>query len=173
MMKPSLLEKQVNWPAENSGQLDVVVVMDADGSMRPEEIPLLIHALASGADIGKGSRFLPGGGSEDLTFIRRLGNKFLLSLVNWLWATKYTDLCYGFMAFRREAVEKLLPHLISKGFEIETEILIIAKKLGLRVTEVPSIELRRRHGKSNLKTTRDGYRILRTILWNLVKSQPR
>jgi len=143
---------------------DVVVIMDADGSMNPKEILLLIEALDSGADLAKGSRFLPHGYSEDMNLTRRIGNRFFLLLVNWFWSTSYTDLCYGFGAFRKDAIRKLFPRLKSKNFEIETEIFIKAKKLGLKVVEVPSIESRRKHGKSNLHIFRDGFRILKTIV---------
>jgi glycosyltransferase involved in cell wall biosynthesis len=147
---------------------DVIVMMDADGSMNPKEIPLLIKALDSGADLVKGSRFLPLGYSEDMNLIRRIGNRFFLLLVNWFWSANYTDLCYGFAAFRKDAIEKLRSYLKSTNFEIETEVFIKAKKLGLKVVEVPSIELRRRHGKSNLCIFRDGFRILKTIVEELV-----
>jgi len=146
---------------------DVIVMMDADGSMNPKEIPSLIKALDLGEDLAKGSRFLPYGYSEDMNLIRRIGNRFFLSLVNWFWSADYTDLCYGFGAFRKDAIEKLRPYLKSTNFEIETEVFIKAKKLGLKVVEVPSIEFRRRHGKSNLCIFRDGFRILKTIVEEL------
>lgn len=149
---------------------DFVVMMDADGSMCPKEVSRFVKALCSGADVAKGSRFLPHGYSEDLNLIRRIGNKILLALVNTLWSTSYTDLCYGFGAFRRSALEKLRPHLGSTNFEIETEICIKAKKLGLKVVEVPSFELRRNGGKSNLSTFGDGFRILRSIIGELVNT---
>ena len=143
---------------------DAIITIDADGSMKPEEIPRFIEALDSGADLVKGSRFLPSAYSEDMNLIRKIGNRFFLWLVNLLWSANYTDLCYGFAAFRRDALKKLCPDLKSTNFEIETEILIKARKFGLKITEVPSIELRRRHGKSNLSILRDGFRILRTII---------
>jgi glycosyltransferase involved in cell wall biosynthesis len=149
---------------------DVVVMMDADGSMSAAEIPRFVKALCSGADVVKGSRFLPFGYSEDLTLIRRVGNRILLALVNILWGTSYTDLCYGFGAFRKRALTKLSPHLASINFEIETEICIKARKLGLKVIEIPSIELRRNGGKSNLSTFGDGFRILRSIIRELVNT---
>jgi glycosyltransferase involved in cell wall biosynthesis len=147
---------------------DVVVMLDADGSMNPKEIPMLIDALDSGADLAKASRFLGYGRSEDMNLIRRIGNLFFLSLVNRFWSANYTDLCYGFGAFRKGAIDRLCPHLKSKNFEIETEVFIKAKKLGLKVVEIPSIESRRRHGKSNLSIFRDGFRILKAIIEELV-----
>lgn len=147
---------------------DVIVMMDADGSMNPKELFSFIEALESGVDLAKGSRFMPGGHSKDMTLIRRIGNGLFVLLTNFLCSTNYTDLCYGFAAFRRDAIEKIYPHLQSKNFEIETEIFIKAKKLGLKVVEVPSIEFRRRHGNSNLSTFLDGFRILKTIIKELV-----
>jgi len=146
------------------------VMMDADGSMNPKEIALFIKALDSGVDLAKGSRFLPGGYSEDMNLIRRIGNRFFVLLVNSFWSANYTDLCYGFAAFRKDALEKLRPYLKSINFEIETEIFIKAKKLGLKVIEVPSVEFRRRHGKSNLSIFRDGSRILKIVFRELVNA---
>ena len=144
---------------------DIIVIMDADGSNRAQEIPALVNALAKkGVDIAKGSRFLKGGGSTDLTRIRRIGNKVFVSLVNLIWGGDYTDLCYGFMAFRREALERLIPVLESNYFQIEAEICIKAKKLGLKVVEVPSVELKRRHGESKLRGARDSFQIFKAIL---------
>jgi glycosyltransferase involved in cell wall biosynthesis len=143
---------------------DAIVMMDADGSMDPEEIPGLIKALNSESDLAKGARFLSHGYSEDMNLIRRIGNLLFVLLVNCFWSANYKDLCYGFAAFRKPAINKLYPRLRSKNFEIEAEIFIKARKLGLKVVEVPSVEYRRKYGKSNLKAFRDGLRILKTII---------
>ena len=142
---------------------NTVVMMDADGSMNPKELFSLVEALKPDVDVVKGSRFMRGGHSEDMTFIRKVGNLLFVALVNLLARTKYTDLCYGFAAFKRESIERLYPHLRSKNFEIEAELFIKAQKSDLKVVEVPSIELRRKNGKSNLRAFKDGYRILKTI----------
>ena len=142
---------------------EVFVMMDADGSMSPKEIQLFLEAMDSGADVVKGSRFLRGGGTQDMNLTRRLGNEFFLKLVNLFWSARYTDLCYGFAAFRKSALLKLYPFLTSKNFDIEAEIYVKSKKLDLRVKEVPSLEFRRRYGKSNLQIVPTGFRILKTI----------
>lgn len=154
----------------NNGYIsaDAVLLMDADGSMRPGEISSFLEALESGADIVKGSRFLKGGYTYDMSLLRRFGNFIFLSLVNLFWSTRYTDICYGFGVFTKDAVKEIAPVLKSENFEIETEIFIKAKKLGLEVVEVPSIELQRKHGKSNLNAFRDGFRILKTIIQELL-----
>jgi GT2 family glycosyltransferase len=150
-------------------QGDLIVMMDADGSMNPDELPAFIEALEIGNDVAKGSRNLNGGGSEDMSLVRRIGNTFFVVLTNLLWSANYTDLCYGFAVFKKDAIRKLYPNLRSKNFEIETEIFIKAKKYGLRIAEVPSIERRRKHGKSNLKALEDGLRILLTIVREFLK----
>jgi cellulose synthase/poly-beta-1,6-N-acetylglucosamine synthase-like glycosyltransferase len=143
---------------------DIVVMMDGDGCMQAEEIPRLVEAVVSGADIAKGSRFLRGGGSHDLSTIRKFGNLLFVTIVNLFWGGRYTDLCYGFLAFRRDALEKLKPYLKSDHFQIETEMCIRMRKLGLRVVEVPSVELIRSHGESKLSGIRDSLQILQVIL---------
>ncbi|WP_084703984.1 glycosyltransferase family 2 protein [Phaeacidiphilus oryzae] len=141
---------------------DYIVMIDADGSMSPREIPRYVHFLENGYDFVKGSRFMGGGGSLDITTVRRLGNRALLALTNVMYQSTLTDLCYGFIAFRRDALDRL--DLQSTGFEIETEMVVRALLGGLRVAEVPTLELPRRTGQSNLRTFRDGQRVLRTLL---------
>ena len=141
---------------------DILVMMDADGSMSPQEIPHFLYFLRNGYDFVKGSRFVGGGGSLDITPLRRLGNRVLLRLVNTLYHTHLTDLCYGFCAFHRRYLCFL--DLTTPGFEIEARMTISAVQAGLRIAELPSFEMPRRHGRSNLRTFRDGTRVLRAVL---------
>lgn len=143
---------------------DWVIMMDADGSMDPKEIAGLLKPLRNGVDVVKASRFMAGGHTDDMTLIRRFGNRIFVFLVNRFLKTKYTDLCYGYAAFTKNALQQLSPHLKSESFEIETEIFMKAKMLGLNITEVPSVESPRLNGKTNLSAWRDGLRILKTIL---------
>jgi glycosyltransferase involved in cell wall biosynthesis len=153
---------------------DFIIMIDADGSNDPAEIPRYIDALKRGAHFAKGSRFIDGGGSDDITFIRRIGNFWLNKIVNVLYGTHYTDLCYGYNAFRRECLDAMrlpatdLPGedgemLWGDGFEVETLINVRIAKEGLEVTEVPSFETARHFGASNLNAVSDGIRVLRTI----------
>ena len=141
---------------------DVVVMLDADGSARPEEIPQFVQVLQAGADFAKGSRNLEGGGSADITRLRSLGNLALTRLVNLLFRSRYSDLCYGYNAFWADVLDKLA--LDADGFEIETQLNLRAVRARLGVVEVPSYEDSRIHGVSNLNAVRDGLRVLRTIL---------
>ena len=150
---------------------DIIVMMDADGSMDPAEILSYVHAIEAGYEFVKGSRAIKGGGSEDLTLIRRFGNFALTSAVNVLFLVPFSDLCYGFVGFRKDRLDDLA--LMSRGFEFETEIAIRAIKVGLRIAEVPSNESNRRFGTSNLSAFRDGKRVLRTIIRKRLVSRPR
>jgi glycosyltransferase involved in cell wall biosynthesis len=141
---------------------DFIVMMDADGSMSPHEIRHYVHFLSHGYDFVKGSRFISGGGSLDITPFRRLGNLFLLTAFNTAYDAQLTDLCYGFCAFHRRYLQHL--RLSATGFEIEAEMTVRAMQAGLRIAEVPSLELPRRTGASNLHAVRDGIRVLRTVL---------
>jgi glycosyltransferase involved in cell wall biosynthesis len=158
--------------AEASG--DFIVMLDADGSTDPAEIPRFVEALKQGADFAKGSRFMPGAGSSDISRLRQLGNYFLNKWVNLIYGTRYTDLCYGYNAFRREClsvigleVGQVSPQsdamLWGDGFEVETLINVRIAKAGLVVAEVPSFEQSRHFGSSNLNAFSDGIRVLRTI----------
>jgi glycosyltransferase involved in cell wall biosynthesis len=140
---------------------DVVVMLDADGSADGAEIPRFVDALLAGADLVKGSRFLNGGGSTDLTPLRRAGNRVFCAMVNLLFGTHYSDLCYGYNAAWLRELRGL--SLDCAGFEVETVLSVRSARSGLRVTEVPSLEADRLYGRSNLRTFRDGFRVLRAI----------
>ncbi len=153
---------------------DVVVTLDADGSTDPAEIPRFVRALADGADFAKGSRFMVGGGSSDITGFRRRGNRLLRATVNSLYRTRYTDLCYGYNAFWARHVALLTADAVVRadgaarmrlgdGFEIETLMNVRVAAAGLRVVEVPSFEGERIHGVSRLNALRDGARAVVVI----------
>jgi glycosyltransferase involved in cell wall biosynthesis len=148
---------------------DILVMMDADGSTNPREIPRFVDALLAGADVAKGSRFLDAdeSGSEDITLPRRFGNDALNALVSALFQTDFTDLCYGYIAWWRGCLDFF--DVDCAGFEVETQINLRARKANLKIVEVPSFERARLHGASHLNTFRDGFRVLRMILQEWVR----
>jgi glycosyltransferase involved in cell wall biosynthesis len=155
---------------------DIIAMLDADGSADPGEIPRFVKVLVEGADFAKGTRFALGGGSSDITRMRRLGNRVLTTIVNIIYNVKYSDLCYGFNVFWRHhagvlELDATAPparggngRLWGDGFEIETLIHVRVARAGLAVVEVPSYEHARLHGVSNLHAFSDGSRVLATIL---------
>lgn len=157
---------------------DIIAMIDADGSADPGEIPRFVQALVEGAEFAKGTRFAHGGASDDITWLRALGNRMLVGFVNLCHGSHYTDLCYGYNVFWRRLVPLLgldadspAPpnggRLWGDGFEVETLIHLRVAAAGLAVTEVPSFEHSRIHGVSNLNAAQDGLRVLRTILAEL------
>jgi glycosyltransferase involved in cell wall biosynthesis len=172
---------------------DIIVMFDADGSADPAEIPRFVAALLDGADVAQGSRFGRAGGvrggSHDITPLRRAGNAALNVLANTLFQTRSTDLCYGYNAFWRDVVPLLelpecrgtaerpgaVPDTLhwGDGFEIETLLHCRAAAARLVVAEVPSVELRRLHGVTNLRTFADGARVLRTLLAEFRRARTR
>jgi Glycosyl transferase family 2 len=154
---------------------DIIVMFDADGSAEAAEIPTFVAALIAGADFAKGSRFTRGGGSDDITPLRRAGNAGLNGVANALFGTSYSDLCYGYNAFWADVLPELdLPEislpkparggmLWGDGFEIETVLNCRVAAAGMTITEVPSIERERIFGETNLRTFADGTRVLRTL----------
>lgn len=152
---------------------DAIVMFDIDGSADPHEIPRFIKALTDGADLAKGSRYCRGGGSDDITLLRSAGNRGLNMVASVLTYTRFTDLCYGYNAFWADRLYMLdLPDtdaetpemLRGDGFEIEALIVGRFALSGAAITEVPSFEHDRFHGRTNLNTFRDGFRVLWTLL---------
>jgi len=158
---------------------DFTFMIDADGSMDPDELVLFAKELSSGCSIVKGSRFLESAGSDDITKFRQFGNNFLTKLANLLYKVRWTDLAYGYAGFSRNAIETLnlinldnkIPSNFStrkmaygQGFEIETLIFCRAVRRGLQVKEIPSWERERWEGDSNLKSIPDGIRALTALL---------
>lgn len=141
---------------------DILVTLDADGSMDPAEIPRYVYGLLAGADYVKGSRFVHGGATDDMSLVRKVGNRGLTEIVRRAYGGRFSDLCYGYNACWRD----VLPYLEGRapGFEIETHMNIRALSADLAVLEVPSFEAERVNGQSNLRTIRDGFRVLRTIV---------
>ena len=146
--------------AASSG--DIMVMLDADGSADPDEIPRFVEALVQGNDFAKGSRFIQGGGSRDISPLRRLGNLGLSTMVNLLFKARFSDLCYGYNAFWRHCLDYV--SIDCDGFEVETLINLRMHKARLKIVEIPSFEYPRMYGASNLHTFRDGWRVLKTIV---------
>ncbi len=140
---------------------DIIIMLDADGSTDPAEIPAFVGALLAGADYVKGSRFVQGGGTADMSLTRRLGNWGFVRAVRLLFGGHYTDLCYGYNAFWAHALPAL--SLDCDGFEVETLMNVRALKARLRVAEVPSFEAPRVHGVGRLRPLQDGWRVVKVL----------
>lgn len=141
---------------------DIIVMMDADGSSDPREMPCFIEALMAGAYLAKGSRFISHGSSADITRLRRFGTRVLISIANQLFRTRFSDLFCGYNAFWKDCLNFFT--VDCEGFEVETQIHLRAYKANLEIVEVPSYEHSRIYGTGNFLTFRDGWRVLKMIL---------
>ncbi len=152
---------------------DIFIVLDADGSNDPREIPRFVQALIEGADFVKGSRFAPRGGTTDMPRLRKYGNLAFVKIANFLFSQSFTDLCYGYHAFWRHSLQYLELEKVD-GFEIDTSIYLQAVRKKLKVVDVPSYEGFRFYGEGKLKTFPDGWRVLRTIFkeWRAALENP-
>lgn len=145
---------------------DVTIMMDADLSHKPEDLPLLLKPFKD-KNVGLviASRSL--GGSEEYTFLRAIGNILISNTCNLFIGTNVFDAINGYKAMRKPVIKDLK----CNGFEIEIELVSRAKKLGMGIVEVPSQERARADGDSNLKVIKDGYKFFRQIVSESVKNK--
>jgi len=142
---------------------EAVVVIDADGTYRAEDLPRLLNLLLEGkADIALASRLggtiLPGA-MEGLNYV---GNRAFAFIYDLLFGKRLKDTQTGFRALSRRALERIA--LIEDGMPISTEILAQAAKRSLRIVEIPSLyRPRTGESKTKLRPFRDGFKILCTM----------
>jgi glycosyltransferase involved in cell wall biosynthesis len=143
----------------NKARGDIIVTFDGDGTYDPAEMYKFVDAILQGHDFAKGTRFadkVP----LHMSAHRRLGNKILALTANLLFGSRYTDICSGYYAFKREAFRKI--NLTSDGFEMEQELLIKIVKMKLKVAEVSHSYKMRRYGASKTKDLTQG---IKDLLW--------
>jgi glycosyltransferase involved in cell wall biosynthesis len=168
-LRPSL--RVVSQPGQGKGNAlkhgvvqatgDIVVTLDADGQTSPEDIKKFIEPLCRGYDMAKGTR-LSKGRPQDMTFHRWLGNKVLVLTSNLIFGTNYTDICSGYNAFWKRAFLDL--NLKNDGFELEQEMNVKARKIGLNVIEVEYSDNGRLKNVSKVSGIRQGFADLWVIL---------
>jgi dolichol-phosphate mannosyltransferase len=142
----------------------LVMEMDADFSHQPKYVPELI-AKAAEADLVLGCRYMPGGGTEDWTWLRKLisrgGNLYARAVMG----LPFRDLTGGFKCFRRTVLETIdLDAVTSKGYAFQIELTYRTHLAGFRIAEVPIIFPDRRVGQSKMSG-----RIVREAMINVFK----
>ncbi len=143
---------------------NIMVTLDSDGSHKPEEIPLVTGPIMENrADFVSGSRFLdPEKIKAKVPRVNELGNRAFNDLIRLLTGVKISDSQSGFRAIKSAVVERMI--LRSIGYEIESEMLVKALKMGVRVVEVPISFEQRTVGTSRLDPLKDGIRIFNSII---------
>jgi dolichol-phosphate mannosyltransferase len=122
----------------SAGEADVIVEMDADFSHDPADLPRLVAAVADGADLAIGSRYVPGGSTPDWPPMRRLISKGGNLYARLMLGIPIRDSTAGFRAFRREALARL-PYRETRasGYGFQVEMAWRAHRAGLVISEIP------------------------------------
>lgn len=150
---------------------DAYLMVDGDGTYPAADADRLLQPIREGhADVVTGGRLAAGSGS-DFHWLHWLGNKLLLATVNVIFGTRITDLLTGYRAMSREFVRR--SPILSGGFELETELTVLALARGFRTVEVPVKVTRRPAGsESKIRIMGDGMRILTSIFTLLRDYRP-
>ena len=144
---------------------DVIVMMDADGTYDPNDIPKLLNPiLEKRADLVIGNRF-SGMKQGCMPFVNRIGNRVLSWIVKRTLGIKINDTQCGIRALRVELIKHVT--MKTKGMPFATEMLAEAKQVNARIVEVP-VAYHQRIGNTKLNPTKDGIRIVGTI-FRLIK----
>jgi len=126
---------------------EYVVMMDADLSHRPEDLPNLVSGLAN-FDLVVGSRYVPNGHTRNWPILRRVTSIVGCYLGRWVVGIKVRDITSGFAGFRMQFRDPLLPKLQTKGFKLRMEM--VAKSPNAKVEEVPIVFVERSSGQSKM-----------------------
>jgi glycosyltransferase involved in cell wall biosynthesis len=157
--------------AFNEVWADVYLLVDGDGTYPAEDAPRLIEPiLCDEADVVIGGRLEPGARSQ-FRSVNRVGNHLLLKTVNLVFGTRVSDLLTGYRAMSREFVDRA--PVLSTGFELETELTILALERGFRTIEIPvTLGARPDGSHSKIQVLGDGLRILNAIFTLLRDYRP-
>lgn len=142
---------------------DTVVLMDADGSQNPQDIPKLIKKLNEGYDCVFASRYTIESHSEDDTLVRSFGNWLITLLVNILFHVRTSDTLFLFAAIKKDVFYKLDTR--AQGFEFCVEVLLKACAEKFKLGEIPSIERKRYSGRSKVRALFHGFKIIKSIFY--------
>lgn len=142
-----------------------VLTMDADLNHEPEALPQFL-SRAPEADVVVGSRYVPGGGWDELHLWKKLVSPLANRVVARAFRMGVSDVSSGYRLYRREVVEAITPELSFRGYEFYPESLIRASRRGYRIEEVPIVYRRRIHGRSKIKPLATAVGYLR-LLWTL------
>lgn len=149
---------------------EVICEMDADFSHDPADLPRLVAAISSGADLAIGSRYVAGGGVENWPWHRRWlsqgGNLYARIMLG----TKINDMTAGFRAFRSEALRKLdFGSCEASGYGFQVEMAWNASSAGLDVREVPITFRDRIRGSSKMGASIAIEAMLLVTKWGLAR----
>tara|TARA_B110000444_G_scaffold261559_1_gene315349 strand:+ start:22763 stop:23695 length:933 start_codon:yes stop_codon:yes gene_type:complete len=150
---------------------DALIILDSDGQHEPSDIPKLLEPILSGkAEFVIGSRFVDGGGSEDMPAYRRLGIKVITAASNLSSDLEIQDTQSGFRAFSKLAIERL--RFDSEGMELSLEMLEDAHEKELTILEIPTVIRYDVPKGSNFTALSHGFTVLAWAMVSLSQKKP-
>ena len=130
---------------------DYLFEMDCDFSHDPKYLPRLLAAAKAGADLVIGSRYVPGGGTENWGLLRKCISRGGSLYARTILGVDIRDLTGGFKCFRRRVLEQIsLVALRTQGYGFQIEMTYRALKAGFRIVEIPIVFVDRRVGQSKM-----------------------
>ena len=150
---------------------DALIILDSDGQHEPSDIPKLLKPILDGeAEFVIGSRFVDGGGSEDMPAYRRLGIKVITAASNLSSDLEIQDTQSGFRAFSKLAIERL--RFDSEGMELSLEMLEDAHEKELKILEIPTVIRYDVPKGSNFTALSHGFTVLAWAMVSLSQKKP-
>ena len=150
---------------------DALIILDSDGQHEPSDIPKLLKPILDGeAEFVIGSRFVDGGGSEDMPAYRRLGIKVITAASNLSSDLEIQDTQSGFRAFSKLAIERL--RFDSEGMELSLEMLEDAHEKDLTIQEIPTVIRYDVPKGSNFTALSHGFTVLAWAMVSLSQKKP-
>ena len=147
---------------------DVLVEMDADASHRPEQLPRLLDAVAEGADLVIGSRWVPGGRVHDWPLRRLVLSRGANLYAGMLMGLEVRDATAGFRAFRAPLLRRLVEQQVaSQGYCFQVDMTRRARDLGADIREVPIDFDERAEGASKMSSAIVREALVKVTAWGL------
>ena len=139
-------------------ETEYLCIFNADGSFQPIHLNKMLKACKNNLDFVFASRYMNEGGSDDDTFLTKIGNFIFSGIGNIFFSLKLSDILYTFLLGKTESFKKLA--LKSKDFCLCVEIPIKAKRNKMNFKDMPSYERKRIAGKKKVNEFKDGFKIL-------------
>jgi glycosyltransferase involved in cell wall biosynthesis len=141
----------------NNVKTNYLCIFNADGSFDPKYLKQMLDVCDNNLDFVFASRYLIGGGSDDDTFLTKLGNYIFTKIGNIFFLIKITDILYNYLLGKTNSFKKL--NLTSKDFCLCVELPIKAKRNNMNFIDIPSCERRRIAGVKKVNEFKDGLKI--------------
>ena len=151
----------------NNVTTDYLCIFNADGSFNPSYLNDMLHLCEDNRDFIFASRYMKGGGSDDDTFLTKIGN-FIFSMIgNIFFSLKLSDILYTYLLGKTKSFKKL--NLTSNDFCLCVEMPIKAKRNKMNFTDTPSYERERIAGEKKVSEFKDGFKILTYMIKSFIK----